>query len=98
MGGGSPSLVKDVTTILGPLTEKVEYFPLHLEIVVVQAWKILPDQVIIPGYGLFIESTTVQELTVTPRSLGGGVPTGRSCIQTLTEGSRCLMQWVTILW
>ena len=33
-GGGSPSLVKNVTTMLDPLTEKVALFLLHLEMLV----------------------------------------------------------------
>ena len=63
-GGGSPSLVKDVTTIFNSLTEKVALFLLHLEMVVRQASKMFPDQLIMLSSGLFIKGTTVQELTL----------------------------------
>ena len=72
--------MKDVTTIFNPLTEKMALFLLHLEMVVSQASKPFPDQLIMLSYGLFIEGTTVQELTLTPGSLGESVPAGRSSI------------------
>ena len=56
--------MKDVTRIFNPLTEKVALFLLHLEMVVSQASKRFPDQLIVPSYGLFIEGTTVQEPTL----------------------------------
>ena len=62
-------MVKDVTTTFNPLTEEMALFLLHLEMVVSQASKKFPDQLIMLRYGLFIESTTVQELTLTPGSL-----------------------------
>ena len=61
-----------MTTIFNPLTEKVAFFRLHLEMVVRQASKRFPDQLIMLSYGLFIKGTTVQELTLTPGSLGRG--------------------------
>ena len=64
--------MKDVATIFNPLTEKVAPFLLYLEVVVSQASKALPDQLIILSPGLLIEGTSVQELTLTPGSLGGG--------------------------
>ena len=48
--------MKDVTTIFDPLTEKVALFLLHLEMVVSQASKKFPDQLIVLSYGLFIEN------------------------------------------
>ena len=72
--------MKDVTTTFNPLTEKVALFLLHLDMEVSQASKTFPDQLIMLSYGLFIEGTTVQELTLTPGSLQGGVPTSRSSI------------------
>ena len=64
--------MKDVTTIFNPLTEKVALFLLYQEMVVSQASNDFPDQLIMLSSGLFIEGTTVQELTLTPGSLGGG--------------------------
>ena len=71
-GGKSPSLVRNVTTIFNPLTEEVALFLLHLEMVVTQALKTFAGQLIMLSCGFFIEGATVQELTLTPRSLGGG--------------------------
>ena len=56
--------MKNVTTIFDPLTQKVALFLLHLDMVVSQASKMFPDRLIMLGYGLFIESTTVQELAL----------------------------------
>ena len=58
--------MKGVTRIFNPLTERVALFLRHLGMVVGQASKTFPDQLIVLSYGLFIEGTTVQELTLTP--------------------------------
>ena len=71
-GGGTPCLVKDVTTISNALTQRVALLLLHLGMVVSEASNKVPDQVMMLNYGTFIEGTTVQELSLTPGRLGGG--------------------------
>ena len=71
--------MKDVTTIFNPLTEKMALFVLHLGMVVSQASEQFPDQLTMFRYGLSIEGTTVQKLTLTPlETLEGCVPTSKS--------------------
>ena len=64
--------MKDVTTLFHLMTEKQALFLLQVEMVVSKASKKPPDLLIMLSYGLFIESTTVQDPTLIPGSLGRG--------------------------